>query len=156
MDTDSAEDLVWMQYAYELALRAQQHGEVPVGAVLVKENKIIGEGWNRPIKNHDPTAHAEIIAIQNAAQKIQNYRLINTTLYITLEPCVMCAGAIVHSRIKRVVFAASDPRAGAAGSIFSILDNSNLNHKVVVDNGILAKESAELLRHFFKARRNSI
>ena len=146
-------DLNWMQYAYDLALRAQDEGEVPVGAVLIKNNSMIGEGWNRPIINHDPTAHAEIIALRDAASKIQNYRLVDTTLYVTLEPCVMCAGAIVHARVKRVVFATVDPRTGAAGSVFSILNSSALNHKVDVDQGILATESAALLKSFFKDKR---
>lgn len=146
-------DMKWMQHAYQLALRAQQQGEVPVGAVLVKENSIIGEGWNRPIESHDPTAHAEIMALRDAATKIQNYRLVDTTLYITLEPCVMCAGAIVHARIKRVVFSTVDPRTGAAGSVFSILNSSELNHQVDVEHGILSTESAELLKNFFKEKR---
>jgi len=158
MDTNSdidseSNDLIWMQYAYNLALQAQQEGEVPVGAVLVKDNNIIGEGWNRPIKNHDPTAHAEIMALRDAARKIENYRLVDTTLYVTLEPCVMCAGAIIHARIRKVVFATFDPRTGAAGSVFSILNSSELNHKVDVKHGILANESAELLRTFFKEKR---
>lgn len=153
IDPESSNDLIWMQYAYNLALRAQQEGEVPVGAVVVKNNTIIGEGWNRPIKNHDPTAHAEIIALRDAANKIQNYRLVNTTLYVTLEPCVMCAGAIVHARIRRVVFATADPRSGAAGSVYSILNSPQLNHKVEVEDGFLEKESAELLKLFFKEKR---
>ena len=142
-----------MQHAYSLALKAQHEGEVPVGAVLVKENVIIGEGWNRPIKNHDPTSHAEIVALRDASNRIKNYRLVDTTLYVTLEPCVMCAGAIVHARVKRVVFATTDPRAGAAGSVFSLLNCSELNHQVEVEQGILANESAKLLREFIKARR---
>ncbi|VAW92892.1 tRNA-specific adenosine-34 deaminase [hydrothermal vent metagenome] len=146
-------DLKWMKYAFKLALLAEQEGEVPVGAVLVKDDSIIGEGWNKPIMNHDPTAHAEIIALRHAAEKIQNYRLIDTTLYVTLEPCVMCAGAIVHARVKRVVFATADPRTGAAGSVFSILNSSELNHKVEVAQGELATESAELLQSFFRKKR---
>jgi len=152
-ESKSEEDLIWMQYAYNLAIRAQQEGEVPVGAVVVKDNEIIGEGWNSPIKNHDPTAHAEIMALRDASRNIQNYRLVDTTLYVTLEPCVMCAGAIVHARIKKVIFATHDPRTGAAGSVFSILDNSELNHKVDVEQGMLSSESAELLRNFFKEKR---
>ncbi len=146
-------DLVWMQYAYDLALQAQQEGEVPVGAVLVKDNKVMGEGWNKPILNHDPTAHAEIMAIRDAAIKIQNYRLIETTLYVTLEPCVMCAGAIIHARVKRVVFATKDPRSGAAGSAFSVFDSSELNHSVDVKHGILAEQCSLLLKNFFKEKR---
>ncbi len=148
-------DLVWMQHAFNLALKAQQQGEVPVGAVLVKKNEIIGEGWNRPIKNHDPTAHAEIMALRAAAEKVQNYRLVDTTLYVTLEPCVMCAGAIIHARVKKVIYATADPGTGAAGSVFSILNNTELNHQVNIESGILASESAELLQNFFKARRKN-
>ncbi len=146
-------DLKWMEYAFNLALRAEQEGEVPVGAVLVKNNMVMGEGWNKPIINHDPTAHAEIIALRDAAKKIQNYRLIDSTLYVTLEPCVMCAGAIVHARVKRVVYATADPRTGAAGSVFSILNCPELNHKVEVEQGELAIESAELLQKFFREKR---
>ncbi len=142
-----------MEYAFRLALHAEHEGEVPVGAVLVKDNTVIGEGWNKPILNHDPTAHAEIIALRDAAKKIQNYRLIDSTLYVTLEPCVMCAGAIVHARVKRVVYATADPRTGAAGSVFSILNCSELNHKVDVEQGELALESAELLQNFFRNKR---
>jgi len=151
----SESDTHWMQYAYNLAVLAKQHDEVPVGAVIVKENTIIGEGWNQPIQNHDPTAHAEIVALRDASKKINNYRLVDTTLYVTLEPCVMCAGAIVHARVSRVVFATQDPRTGAAGSVFSILNNTELNHQVQVDYGVLAAESAELLREFFKEKRKN-
>lgn len=150
---DSDNDLYWMKYAYKLALKAQQEGEVPVGAVLVKDNTKIGEGWNTPIKNNDPTAHAEIMALRNAAQNIQNYRLVDTVLYVTLEPCVMCAGAIVHARVRKVVFATSDPRTGAAGSVYSLLDSSNSNHKVTVEHGLLGKQSCSLLKQFFKDKR---
>lgn len=143
----------WMKYALTLADKAEQKGEVPVGAVLVKDNEIIGEGWNHPIAKHDPTAHAEIMALRNAADKIGNYRLIDTTLYVTLEPCVMCVGAIIHARVSRVVFGASDPRTGAAGSMFDILGTDKLNHKVAIENGVLEQECAEKLRTFFKARR---
>ncbi len=154
VNTASDKDLIWMQYAYDLALQAQHIGEVPVGAVLVKENTIIGEGWNRPILNHDPTAHAEIMALRDAANKIQNYRLVETTLYVTLEPCVMCAGAIIHARVKRLVFATKDPRSGAAGSAFSLLNTSELNHSVDVDHGVLAEQCSSLLKKFFKDKRN--
>jgi tRNA(adenine34) deaminase len=153
MSIEPDNDLTWMQYAYNLALKAKLQGEVPVGAVLVKENKVIGEGWNKPIANHDPTAHAEIMALRSAAEKTQNYRLVDTTLYVTLEPCVMCAGAIIHARIKKVVYAASDPRTGAAGSVFSILNSTELNHKVIIESGVFANESVELLQNFFKSKR---
>lgn len=143
----------WMKRALELALRAQAAGEVPVGAVLVAENTVIGEGWNQPIQAHDPTAHAEIIAIRQAAQQLQNYRLVNTTLYVTLEPCAMCAGAMVYARIKRLVFGAYDPRTGAVGSVLNLLQEPKLNHQVSYTGGLLAAASADLLRGFFQARR---
>jgi len=153
ISSDSAKDLYWMQCAYKLALRAQDEGEVPVGAVLVKDNSLIGEGWNTPIKSNDPTAHAEIMALRSAAQTIQNYRLVDTVLYVTLEPCVMCAGAIVHARVHKVVYAACDPRTGAAGSVYSILDSTKSNHIVKVEHGVLEMESSTLLKQFFKNKR---
>lgn len=147
-------DTDWMQYALKLAERAQQEGEVPVGAVLVLNDEIIGAGWNRPIAAHDPTAHAEIMALRAGAEKLGNYRLNNTTLYVTLEPCVMCAGAMVHARIKRLVFGASDPKAGAIKSVFNILDSARLNHRVEYVGGILSDECGAMLSRFFEARRN--
>ncbi len=143
----------WMAYAISLAEQAQQQGEVPVGAVIINNNNIIGEGWNQPISSSDPTAHAEIQAIRMACQHQQNYRLPDTTLYITLEPCLMCAGAIIHSRIARVVFATPEPKTGAAGSCFNIFNENKLNHRVQCDHGILAQQSSQLLKQFFKARR---
>ena len=148
-------DLFWMQRALELALKAESLGEVPIGAVLVKDDQILGEGYNSPISKHDPTAHAEIMALREAANRIGNYRLLNTTLYVTVEPCVMCAGALVHARVKEVVFGAAEPRTGAAGSIFDILQSSKLNHQVAVRGGVLAQECADLLQQFFKLRRGS-
>ena len=142
-----------MQRALELAQRAEQEGEVPVGAVLVKDNEIIGEGWNRPISGHDPTAHAEIQTLRDAGQHLGNYRLVDTTLYVTLEPCIMCIGAIMHARVKRLVFAASDPRAGAIHSAYSIPDDGKLNHSLEVASGVLAEDCSSLLRNFFRARR---
>ncbi|KAK2701771.1 tRNA-specific adenosine deaminase-like [Artemia franciscana] len=142
-----------MLEALQLAAQAEAEGEVPVGALIVKENAIIGKGWNRPIANHDPTAHAEIMALRAAAQHLKNYRLPDTTLYVTLEPCAMCAGAIIHARIKRVVFATHDPRGGAAGSVFDILVNHQLNHRVNTTSGILQAEATNQLKTFFKARR---
>ncbi len=142
-----------MHEALQLAAQAEAEGEVPVGALIVKENAIIGKGWNRPIANHDPTAHAEIMALRAAAQHLKNYRLPDTTLYVTLEPCAMCAGAIIHARIKRVVFATHDPRGGAAGSVFDILVNHQLNHRVNTTSGILQAEATNQLKTFFKARR---
>ncbi len=143
----------WMCYALTLAERAQQHNEVPVGAVIVQDNTLIGEGWNQPISSQDPTAHAEMEAIRAACLHTQNYRLPNTTLYTTLEPCLMCAGAIVHSRISRVVFAAFEPKTGAAGSCFDVFNEPRLNHRVECHHGIMAEHSSDLLRRFFKARR---
>ncbi len=146
-------DIHWMRHALGLAMRAAQAGEVPVGAVLVKEGQLIAEGWNLPISHHDPTAHAEIQALRAAGQALNNYRLLGTTLYATLEPCPMCAGAIVHARVGRVVYATSDPRTGAAGSVYNILQSNELNHRCEVTRGVLADESAHLLREFFRSRR---
>lgn len=146
-------DIHWMRRAMELALRAAREGEVPVGAVLVKAGEMIAEGWNRPIADHDPTAHAEIQALRAAGKALGNYRLPGTTLYVTLEPCPMCAGAIVHARVERVVFAASDPRTGAAGSVYNLLQSNELNHRCEVEGGVLAGESAGMLRDFFRAKR---
>jgi tRNA(adenine34) deaminase len=142
-----------MQHALALAARAERAGEVPVGAVLIQDEEILGEGWNQPIGSHDPTAHAEIIALRAAARRNDNYRLPNTTLYVTLEPCAMCSGAIIHARIARVVYGASDPRAGAAGSVFDILTTARLNHRVEVAGGVEAVHAAACLQRFFKARR---
>lgn len=142
-----------MQRALELASIARESGEVPVGAVLALDGKIMAEGFNQPIMQHDPTAHAEVIVLRLAAKKLGNYRLINSTLYTTLEPCCMCAGAIVHARVTRVVFATTDPRTGACGSVFNILESSVLNHIAHVDNGLLAEESSALLKQFFQEKR---
>lgn len=149
------EDAVWMGRALELAARAEEEGEVPVGAVLVRDGEVIGEGWNRPIAAHDPTAHAEIQAIRAGAAAIGNYRLVGTTLYVTLEPCPMCAGAMVHARVQRLVFGAADPRTGSAGSIFDIVRSESLNHRLDVTGGVLAEESGGMLRAFFQARRRA-
>lgn len=146
-------DDYWMAHALSLAKRAEQQGEVPVGAVIVHDDQLVGEGWNQPISNNDPTAHAEIQALRAACQQLNNYRLPDATLYISLEPCVMCAGAIVHARIKRVVFATKEPKTGAAGSCFDIFNTPQLNHHVVCEHGVLADESSALLRNFFRARR---
>lgn len=143
----------WMREALALAHKAEVAGEVPVGAVVVKNSAIIGRGWNHPISAHDPTAHAEIIAIREAAQSLGNYRLLDTTLYVTLEPCAMCAGAMVHARVERLVFGVSDPRAGAAGSVFDIAHAPALNHRLDVIGGVLAEECGSLLRQFFASRR---
>lgn len=151
-ETDSL-DIFWMQRALELARKAQELGEVPIGAVLVRDDQIIGEGFNAPISQQDPTAHAEIMALRDAARRIGNYRLLNTTLYVTIEPCTMCAGALIHARVAQLVYGASEPRSGAAGSIFDILQSSSLNHRVEVRHGVLAEECAELMQAFFRTRR---
>lgn len=148
-----ADDIRWMAHALALAQQAELQGEVPVGAVIIRDKKILGEGWNQPIVSNDPTAHAEITALRAACQHENNYRLPGATLYVTLEPCLMCAGALVHARIERVVFATAEPKTGAAGSCFDIFNNDKLNHRVISESGILAEQSAELLRQFFQARR---
>ena len=143
----------WMQYAIELARKAEAMGEVPVGAVIVKDGELIAEGWNQPIAKHDASAHAEIMAIRAAGEKLVNYRLIDTELFVTLEPCVMCVGAMLHARVSRVVFAASDPKTGALGGAFNALETGMHNHKFSVESGVLETESSELLRVFFRERR---
>lgn len=148
-----AADSEWMRRTLELAARAGAAGEVPVGAVLVLDGTVIGEGHNRPIMNHDPSAHAEILALRAAAARLGNYRLPDTTLYVTLEPCVMCAGAIIHARVRRVVYGARDPRGGAAGSVFDVLNTNRLNHRVEITGGILEEDCARLLQEFFRQRR---
>jgi tRNA(adenine34) deaminase len=147
-------DAHYMRRALELAVRAEAQGEVPVGAVVVREGGIVGEGWNRPISSADPTAHAEIVSLRAAAARAGNYRLPGATLYVTLEPCPMCAGAMVHARIARVVYGARDERSGAAGTVFNLLDNPALNHRVRVSAGVLADECAARLQDFFRARRS--
>ena len=143
-------DLHWMNKARELAKKAAYHDEVPVGAVLVDaENQCVGEGWNQPVSTDDPTAHAEIIALRDAAKRLANYRLPDTTLYVTLEPCPMCAGAMVHARIRRVVIATPDPRTGSAGSVYNLLNSPHLNHHVDVNTGVLQHECSTLLKKFF-------
>ena len=147
-------DEVWMRHALMLAKKAEEIGEIPVGAVIVDENNnIIGEGFNQSILTHNPTAHAEMIALASAGEYLKNYRLINTTLYVTLEPCIMCAGAIIHSRVKRVVYGASDYKTGAAGSLIDILANQGINHYAEVTGGVLANECGNILSEFFKKRR---
>ncbi|MBB6056030.1 tRNA adenosine(34) deaminase TadA [Tolumonas osonensis] len=146
-------DIYWMQYAMQLACRAEEAGEVPVGAVLVLNNEVIGEGWNLSICQHDPCAHAEIMAIRQAGRKIGNYRLLGATLYVTLEPCVMCAGAMIHSRIERLVYGASDLKTGAAGSVFDVLSDPRHNHVVSVTGGVEAEACSRQLSDFFRRRR---
>ena len=152
-DCEPGDDEHWMRRALVLASRAAGEGEVPVGAVIVRDGVEVGAGSNAPIRSTDPTAHAEINAIRAASRAIGNYRLTGTTLYATMEPCVMCAGAIVHARIARVVYGAADERWGGAGSVFDILGCARLNHRPVVRGGVLAPESARLLLEFFRARR---
>lgn len=146
-------DVYWMRKAILLAEKAQAKGEIPVGAVLVHEDKLIAEGWNQPISDHDPCAHAEIIALRAGGQYLQNYRLLNTTLYVTLEPCIMCAGAMIHARISRLVYGACDQKTGAAGSIIDVFNHPDMNHRILVLGGILSDECSAMLSHFFKQRR---
>lgn len=146
-------DAAWMRRAIGIAEQAREAGEVPVGAVVVADGEVLGEGGNRSIASVDPTAHAEVVAIRAAAAQVGNYRLPGSTLYVTLEPCAMCAGAIVLARIERVVFGAADPRNGAAGSVFDVLDNPALNHRAAVEGGVEADACAALLTSFFRARR---
>lgn len=145
-----------MAQAYELALKAQKEGEVPVGAVLISaEGAVLGRGSNQVRQNNDPCAHAEILALREAGQTLKNYRLLNTTLYVTLEPCAMCAAALVHARIERLVFATRDFKGGAAGSVFNLLRGQPLNHRVQIDEGLMQEECALLLADFFKERRTT-
>jgi tRNA(adenine34) deaminase len=146
-------DHQFMQQALDQAKLAAMAGEVPVGAVLVKDGKIISRGFNQPISNSDPSAHAEMIALRSAAQLESNYRLPGTTLYVTLEPCIMCAGAMLHARVERVVFGATDPKTGAAGSVLNVFSEKQINHQTQVEGGIMDDECGQVLRDFFKGRR---
>ncbi|HWG68204.1 MAG TPA: tRNA adenosine(34) deaminase TadA [Steroidobacteraceae bacterium] len=150
---NSSKDIDHMRRALELAQRAALEQEVPVGALLVLNDEVIGEGWNGPIAGHDPTAHAEIVALRAGAQRLRNYRLARTTLYVTLEPCVMCMGALLNARVARVVFGAWDPKAGACGSVIDLPREPKLTHRIDVFGGVCSDESAALLRHFFESRR---
>jgi tRNA(adenine34) deaminase len=143
-----------MQAALAEARFAAEAGEVPIGAVIVREGAILARGQNRVLRDNDPTAHAEIVAIRKAATILSNYRLTGCSLFVTLEPCAMCAGAMIHARLDRLVFAAADPKAGACGSVLSVLNHPQLNHKMEVEQGILADEAGDLLRIFFRERRN--
>lgn len=149
----SKTDNRWMQVAIQLAGQASRQGEVPVGAVIVREEEKIGEGFNRPIVTHDPTSHAEIVAIRDAAMRTGNYRLTGATLYVTLEPCLMCAGAMVHARIDRLVYGASDPKRGAVNSTFHAFESQGLNHIVRAVGGVMAEACGDLLQAFFRERR---
>jgi tRNA(adenine34) deaminase len=148
-------DLELMRAALEEARAAEAADEVPIGVVILFDGRIVARGQNRVLRDNDPTAHAEVVALRAAAQAIGNYRLAGCTLVSTLEPCAMCAGAMIHARIDRLVFAADDPKAGAAGSVLKVLNHAALNHQLVVDRGLLAEESALLLREFFQRRRPS-
>ena len=146
-------DRQYMQQAIEQAMLAASAGEVPVGAVLVRDGQVISKGFNQPISNSDPSAHAEMLTLRQAALAEQNYRLPGTTLYVTLEPCTMCAGAILHARVDRVVFGAPDPKTGAAGSVMDVFSSKQINHQTSVEGGIMGDECGQLLRSFFKERR---
>ena len=146
-------DIKWMQKALELARKAEAAGEVPVGAVLVKDGQLIAEGWNQPITSHDATSHAEIMAMREAGKKLNNYRLIDTTMYVTLEPCSMCVGAMIHARVKKVVYGVAEPRTGALGGAFNLLEANQHNHVFDVESGVLAETSKSLLQGFFQSRR---
>lgn len=153
MAPTAASDESYMQEALRLARLAADEGEVPVGAVVVHEGVIVGRGYNRPIFASDPTAHAEVIALREAAAALRNYRLVGCTLYVTLEPCIMCVGAIVHARIARLVFGAADPKTGACGSVVNLIAEPRLSHHTTASSGVLADESGRLLRDFFAGRR---
>jgi tRNA(adenine34) deaminase len=153
MDPVPPSDETFMRRALELAVRAQREGEVPVGAVVVHEGRIVGEGWNHPISSHDATSHAEIEAIRAACKTLNNYRIPGSTLFVTLEPCVMCCGAIMHARIGRVVFGATDPKTGGCGSVVNLFAETKLNHHASVVPGVLANESSAMLKSFFAGRR---
>lgn len=146
---------IFMQRALELAAEAEKEGEVPVGAVLVKDGQIIGEGWNRPIISHDPTAHAEVVAMRNAAESGQNYRLTGSTMYVTIEPCTMCVGAMIHARVAEVIFGAVEPRAGAVCSHLKLLENDHYNHRISWQGGVLAEQCREIISGFFRKKRNA-
>lgn len=148
-----SEDQIFMQRAFELAQQAEQDDEIPVGAVIVYQGKIIAEGFNQSIRLNDPSAHAEMLAIRQAGEHLKNYRLLDCTLYVTLEPCPMCAGLLVHSRIKRLVYGSADLKTGAAGSIFDLVNNAQLNHQIMVTGGVMQAQCSQLLSTFFKRRR---
>ncbi|MFS1956610.1 tRNA adenosine(34) deaminase TadA [Vibrio cyclitrophicus] len=152
----SPQDEIFMRRAIEVAKQAEKEGEVPVGAILVKGGEIIAEGWNRSIGSHDATAHAEIETLRKAGQALENYRLLDTTLYVTLEPCPMCAGALLHSRVKRIVFGAPDLKAGAAGTVLNLFESQASYHYADVEHGLLEVECREQLQAFFKRRRKEI
>lgn len=147
-------DQYWMQKALQLAQQAEVEDEVPVGALIVKDNQLIAEAWNQPIQSHDPTAHAEIMAMRKAGQVLQNYRLMGATLYVTLEPCSMCVGAMIHARINRLVFGAYDPKTGAAGSAIELIHAAAHNHRIEVTAGVMEEQCREMLQQFFRKKRS--
>ena len=149
----SSDDLYWMQFAYQQACLAEQQGEVPVGAVVVKEGQLIAAAYNQPIAACDPSAHAEIQALRQAGRQLNNYRLPGCELYVTLEPCMMCAGAILHARIARLIYATPDPKTGVAGSVFNAFELSTLNHHTKIIGGVMAQECSDLLKNFFYRQR---
>ncbi len=149
----SADDICWMEYAIQLAAKGEALGEVPVGAVIVKNGAILGEGFNQPITSNDPTAHAEVVALRQAAKHIENYRLIDSTIYVTLEPCTMCVGALVHARIARLVFGTTEPKAGAVVSKAQLLESDFFNHRINYSRGLLAEQCQHQLSQFFAQRR---
>lgn len=151
--TQTELDQQYMRMAIEQAQLAAQSGEVPVGAVLVRDGQVISKAFNKPIANHDPSAHAEMLALREAALADENYRIPGSTLYVTLEPCAMCSGAMLHARIDRVVYGAQDPKTGAAGSVLDIFSSKQINHQTSVEGGIMSEECGQLLRDFFKGRR---
>jgi tRNA(adenine34) deaminase len=146
-------DRQFMQQALEQAGLAALAGEVPVGALIVRNGEVIARAFNRPITNHDPSAHAEMLALRQAALAEENYRLPGTTLYVTLEPCIMCAGAMLHARVDRIVYGAADPKTGAAGSVLDVFSSKLLNHQTIIEGGVMGQECGQLLRDFFKERR---
>jgi tRNA(adenine34) deaminase len=151
----SAEDAAFMREALALASEAAGAGEVPVGAVVVKDGVVIGRGFNQPIRAHDPTAHAEIMALRDAAQALENYRLVDCTLYVTLEPCAMCVGALIHARVARIVWGAAEPKSGACGSVIDLPAEAKLNHHGIFTGGVLSEECGDILKQFFKMKRTS-
>ena len=151
--TQTELDQQYMRMAIEQAQLAAQSGEVPVGAVLVRDGQVISRAFNKPIANHDPSAHAEMLALRQAALAEENYRIPGSTLYVTLEPCAMCSGAMLHARIDRVVYGAPDPKTGAAGSVLDVFSSKQINHQTSVEGGIMSEECGQLLRDFFKGRR---
>lgn len=154
MAVDRDNDIAWMTKALDIARQGAQSGEVPVGAVLILRGELIAEAYNSPIALHDATAHAEILVLRKGGSRVGNYRLLNSVLYVTLEPCAMCAAALVHARIGRLVFGAPDLRVGAAGSAFCLTDEPRFNHRIPVSAGVLANECEQVLRDFFRARRS--